>query len=141
MAASVEAQAIPSLSSYVRGKDIESGRWVYVLSARAVLEDSFASLTLKRRLESGRVSPDEVPEGVIAGRVALADEATVEDAVQAAAEATKIWRAAPCRSASTAGWSCCAPPSRSTRTNSSACSPWRGTHWSWPSGRSPGCAS
>ncbi|WP_223283937.1 aldehyde dehydrogenase family protein [Streptomyces sp. FBKL.4005] len=95
MAASVEAQAIPSLSSYVRGKDIESGRWVYVLSARAVLEDSFASLTLKRRLESGRVSPDEVPEGVIAGRVALADEATVEDAVQAAAEATKIWRAAP----------------------------------------------
>ncbi|WP_367140575.1 MULTISPECIES: aldehyde dehydrogenase family protein [Streptomyces] len=95
MAASVEAQAIPSLSSYVRGKDIESGKWVYVLSARAVLEDSFASLTLKRRLEAGRVSPAEVPEGVIVSRVSLADKATMDEAVNAAAEATAIWRAAP----------------------------------------------
>ncbi|MFI9626383.1 aldehyde dehydrogenase family protein [Streptomyces sp. NPDC052042] len=95
MAPSVEAHSIPSLSSYVRGKNVESGRWVYVLSAHAVLDDSFASLTLKRRLEAGQVDPAEVPEGVIAGRVALADAAIVEDALSAAAEAAKIWRATP----------------------------------------------
>ncbi|MFJ3904679.1 aldehyde dehydrogenase family protein [Streptomyces sp. NPDC090025] len=90
-----ETQTIPTLSSYVRGKDIDSGKWVYVLSARSVLDDSFASLTLKRRLEAGTVSPAEVPAGVIAGRVALADKATVEDALQAAADAVRTWRATP----------------------------------------------
>ncbi|MFC7310217.1 aldehyde dehydrogenase family protein [Streptomyces monticola] len=95
MTENVEACGIPSLSSYVRGKDVESGQWVYVLSARAVLDDSFASLTLKRRLESGRASPAEVPDGVIAGRVALADTETIQEALAAAAEAAKIWRAAP----------------------------------------------
>ncbi|MEU7103900.1 aldehyde dehydrogenase [Streptomyces sp. NPDC046215] len=83
------------MSSYVRGKDVESGQWVYVLSARAVLDDSFASLSLKRKLESGRISPDEVPAGVIAGRVAVADKETSQDALAAAAEATRIWRSVP----------------------------------------------
>ncbi|MFE3325701.1 aldehyde dehydrogenase family protein [Streptomyces sp. NPDC059176] len=89
------AHRIPSLSSYVRGKDVESGQWVYVLSARAVLDDSFASLSLKRKLESGTLSPADAPEGVVVGRVAVAEPETVEDALDAAAEATKTWRAAP----------------------------------------------
>jgi len=91
----VEAHGIPSLSSYVRGKDVESGQWVYALTPRAVLEDSFASLSLKRNLETGRLSPDEAPGGVVAGRVAVAEKATIEDALAAAADATRIWRAEP----------------------------------------------
>lgn len=90
-----ETQRVPSLGSFVRGKDVESGKWVYSLRPRAVLDDSFASLTLKRRLESGVMSLDEAPPGVIAGRVALAEDETIEDALAAAAEATKIWRSAP----------------------------------------------
>jgi succinate-semialdehyde dehydrogenase/glutarate-semialdehyde dehydrogenase len=74
---------------------VESGQWVYVLSTRAVLDDSFASLSLKRNLESGRLSPDEAAEGVVAGRVAVAEKETIEDALAAAAEATRIWRAEP----------------------------------------------
>jgi acyl-CoA reductase-like NAD-dependent aldehyde dehydrogenase len=83
---------IPSLGSFVRGKDVDSSRWVYTLSSRAVLDDSFASLTLKRRLESGAISPDEVPPGVVVGRVALAEKETLDDALSAAAEAARIWR-------------------------------------------------
>jgi succinate-semialdehyde dehydrogenase/glutarate-semialdehyde dehydrogenase len=90
-----ETRQIPSLSSLVRGKDVASNRWVYTLSPRAVLDDSFASLTVKRRLESGAISLDEVPPGVVVGRVALADKETIEDALAAAAEATRIWRSVP----------------------------------------------
>ena len=74
---------------------MESGSWVYALSARAVLNDSFASLTLKRGLEAGRVSPADVPPGVLVGRVSVAEKDTITDALAAAAEATKIWRSVP----------------------------------------------
>jgi succinate-semialdehyde dehydrogenase/glutarate-semialdehyde dehydrogenase len=83
------------LGSFVRGKDVVSGKWVYTPSPRAVLDDSFASLTYKRRLESGAISLDEVPPGVVVGRVALAEKETIEDALIAASEATRIWRSAP----------------------------------------------
>lgn len=86
---------IPSLGSFVHGKDVETGKWVYALSPRPVLDDSFASLTLKRRLESGAVAPEDVPPGIVAGRVALADEQTLAAAVAGASEATRSWRAAP----------------------------------------------
>lgn len=68
---------------------------MYVLSARGVLDDSFASLTLKRKLESGKMSPAEAPADVIVGRVAVAEKDTITDAVAAATEATKIWRSTP----------------------------------------------
>jgi succinate-semialdehyde dehydrogenase/glutarate-semialdehyde dehydrogenase len=90
-----EAHRVPSLGSFVRAKDVESGRWVYTLSMRALLNDSFASLTFKRKLEAGKISLAEVPPGVIIGRVALADKETVAEALVAAAEATEIWRSAP----------------------------------------------
>lgn len=90
-----EGNPIPSLGSFVRGKDTESGKWVYAISPRAVLDDSFASLRLKRRLESGAISLDEVPPGVVVGRVSLADKPTLQSALSAAAEATQIWRSAP----------------------------------------------
>lgn len=95
MTANVEAHRIPSLGSYVRGKDVESGQWVYALSARTVLDDSFASLTLKRKLEAGTIPLADVPPGVVVGRVAVAEKETVADALAAAAEATRTWRSAP----------------------------------------------
>ena len=74
LSTNVEGHQLPSLGSFVRGKDVESGSWVYALSARAVLDDSFASLTLKRGLEAGRVSPADVPPGVLVGRVSVAEK-------------------------------------------------------------------
>lgn len=91
----VEPHQLPSLGSFVRGKDVESGKWVYSLSARAVLDDSFANLTLKRNLEAGRVSAADVAPGVLVGRVSVADPDTVQDALAAAAEATRLWRSVP----------------------------------------------
>jgi len=90
-----DSHRIPSLGSYVRGKDVESGKWVYALSPRAILDDSFASLTLKRKLECGELSPADVPDGVVVGRVAVAEKDTVLDAVAAAADASRIWRCEP----------------------------------------------
>jgi acyl-CoA reductase-like NAD-dependent aldehyde dehydrogenase len=90
-----EAHRIPSFGSFVRAKDVESGRWVYTLSMRALLNDSFTSLSFKRNLEAGKISPADVPSGVFVGRVAVADKETVADALSAAAEATEIWRSAP----------------------------------------------
>lgn len=91
----LEAQPLPSLGSFVAGKDVESGQWVYALSPRAVLDDSFASLTLKRRLESGALAPEQAPPDVLVGRVAVAEKETVADSLAAAADATKTWRATP----------------------------------------------
>ncbi|WP_440901954.1 aldehyde dehydrogenase family protein, partial [Actinosynnema sp.] len=68
---------------------------MYALSARAVLDDSFASLTLKRKLESGKLQLADAPPDVVVGRVAVATGETVADALAAAAEATAVWRAAP----------------------------------------------
>ncbi|MFD1660495.1 aldehyde dehydrogenase family protein [Streptomyces caeni] len=76
------------------GKLLESGEWVYSLSADALLDDVFASLRLKRNLERGKVSPDDVA-GVVIGRVAKADPETVELAVKVAAEAVPAWSAVP----------------------------------------------
>jgi acyl-CoA reductase-like NAD-dependent aldehyde dehydrogenase len=86
---------VPSLGSFVRGKDVDSSQWVYSLSTRAVLDDSFASLTLKRKLEAGRISLAEVPPGVVVGRVAVAEPETIADALVAASVATEIWRTTP----------------------------------------------
>ena len=89
------AQQLRSLGSYVGGRDVESGRWVYALAGRALLDDSFASLRLKRDLEAGRVPPEQVPPGAVIGRVAVAAPDTVVDALAAAARATRSWRTTP----------------------------------------------
>ncbi|MGY2060709.1 aldehyde dehydrogenase family protein, partial [Nocardia gipuzkoensis] len=81
--------------SYVGGADIGGGAWVHVLSARAIFEDSFASLRLKRDLDRGAVALASVPPGVVVGRVAVADETTAARALTVAAEAAAVWRAAP----------------------------------------------
>jgi acyl-CoA reductase-like NAD-dependent aldehyde dehydrogenase len=78
--------------SFVNAQEVPGDDWVYVLNADSLLDDVFASLTLKRKLEQGRIAPDDLPATVV-GRVAKADRATVERAVDAAAEAAPAWGA------------------------------------------------
>ncbi|MFI5778084.1 aldehyde dehydrogenase family protein [Nocardia sp. NPDC051570] len=85
----------PTYGSYVGGEDIGGSSWVHVLSARAIFEDSFASLRLKRDLDRGAVALSSVPPGVVVGRVAVADETTAARALTAAAQAAAVWRAEP----------------------------------------------
>ncbi|MGV9674161.1 aldehyde dehydrogenase family protein [Nocardia sp. NPDC003482] len=95
MTASITEHGIASYGSYIGGKDVDGEHWVYVLSAAAIIDDSFAMLKLKRRLERGDPSvPAELPDAVV-GRVAVADAAAVDDAVAAAAAAFARWRSAP----------------------------------------------
>lgn len=89
------AEKVHSLSNYVDGEDVGGDRWVYTLSPRAVLDDSFATLKLKRRLERGEVALSEAPPGVVVGRVAMADKNTVDRALRGAARAAQEWRSAP----------------------------------------------
>ncbi|MGV9680333.1 aldehyde dehydrogenase family protein [Nocardia sp. NPDC003482] len=91
------AQQVHSLSNYVCGRDVDSDKWVYTLAPRAVLDDSFATLKLKRRLERGETAISDVPPGVVVGRVAMADKATVEQALHGARLAAQEWRSVPMR--------------------------------------------
>lgn len=95
MTLSAETGELVSFGSYVGGHDVPSERWVYALSTRALLNDSFASLTLKRNLERNNVIPDDIAPGVVVGRVALADRTVIADSLTTAAEAAKVWREVP----------------------------------------------
>ncbi|GGQ49047.1 aldehyde dehydrogenase family protein [Streptomyces mutabilis] len=90
----MNSAALRTYHSYVRGERLESAEWVYVLDSGALLDDVFASLTLKRKLEQGRVTAEERPD-VVVGRVAKADRATVQRAIDAATEAAPVWGAFP----------------------------------------------
>jgi acyl-CoA reductase-like NAD-dependent aldehyde dehydrogenase len=78
----------------VNGECLDGGEWVYVVGADALLDDAFASLSLKRKLERGQREPDELPGSIVA-KVAKADRDTVALAVEAAAEAAPRWAAFP----------------------------------------------
>ncbi|WP_189132804.1 aldehyde dehydrogenase family protein [Wenjunlia tyrosinilytica] len=80
--------------SYIDGKQVPSDDWVYVVDAGALLEDAFSSLTLKRKLEQGRVPAENLPASII-GRVAKADRPTVQLALEAAGRAAPKWAAFP----------------------------------------------
>ncbi len=80
--------------SYVGGGPLESTDWVYVLNSSTLLDDVFTSLTLKRKLEQGRVTAEDQRD-VVVGRVAKADRATVQRAIDAAAQAAPVWGAFP----------------------------------------------
>src|SRR5690349_5128485 len=83
--------AVPTYPSWAGGREIDSGRYVYTVSTRALLDDVFAALTLKRRLEQGRGTPT----GAVVGRCAVADRETVLAALDGAAAAAKEWAAVP----------------------------------------------
>lgn len=86
---------IRTYRSYVGSKDLDGEGWVYVVSPRAVLDDAFTTLSTKRHLESGAVSPEDVPAGVVVARVAIADAATTDMALACASGAVPEWAARP----------------------------------------------
>ncbi|KIF75394.1 aldehyde dehydrogenase [Streptomyces sp. 150FB] len=65
-----------------------------MVDSDALLDDAFSTLTLKRKLESGRIPADNLPATIV-GRVARADRRTTDLAVEAAAAAVGPWSAFP----------------------------------------------
>ena len=90
---------IMSYGNYVGGKNLTGEEWIYALSPRALLDDSFASLALKRGLERGEITASQAPPGVVVGRVAVADSAMVAATATAAAAAMHHTCCAPYSSA------------------------------------------
>ncbi|MGH3943085.1 MAG: aldehyde dehydrogenase family protein [Pseudonocardiaceae bacterium] len=88
------SEPVPTYLSYVGGADIDSGRYVYTVTTRSILDDVFASLTLKRRLEQGLVDPAAADLNVV-GRCALAEPDVVARACVAAAAAATVWGQVP----------------------------------------------
>ncbi|HEV2783357.1 MAG TPA: aldehyde dehydrogenase [Actinophytocola sp.] len=84
------------LPAYIGGKDVEHprGRYVHTVAVRAILEDTFAALSLKRALDEGRVDPEH-GGAAVAGGCALADSDMIRDAVEAAAAAAPEWARVP----------------------------------------------
>lgn len=87
-----DVSRLPSYGSYIGGRDVIADRWVYVVEARALLDDAFASLTLKRRLERGQHDGRDLPPSIVA-RVARADADHIGRAIQAASAAAPVWGA------------------------------------------------
>ena len=83
-----------SYGSYVAGADVPADNWVYCVRASAMLDDVLPHLTLKRQLEQGRRHDGADHAGIVA-RCALADEAVVQRALRAAADAAPVWGAFP----------------------------------------------
>lgn len=87
-------EPVPTYPSYVGGEDIYADRYVYTVTTRSILDDVFASLTLKRRLEQGVLEPVAADTRVV-GRCALADPDVVRRACVAAAAAASVWAEVP----------------------------------------------
>ena len=89
-----EPAGLRSYRSYINGADADGGDWVYVVSARALLDDAFATLRVKRRLERDGWRGEDLPGGIVA-RVAKADATSNIRALLAASAATAEWAVAP----------------------------------------------
>ncbi|MDO3013494.1 hypothetical protein P5V34_05760, partial [Mycobacteroides abscessus subsp. abscessus] len=74
------AATLVSYGSYIGGEQVTEDRWIYVADPRAVLQDSFATLTLKRRLDSGEQQYGEDMAGIV-GRVAVGTDRHMQAAV------------------------------------------------------------
>src|SRR3954469_1516051 len=83
-----------SYQSYIGGKDLPGIGWVYTVTARALLEDVFTAVKLKRTLEQDPLSTAREHPYVV-GRCAVAGPEQVDAAVAAAAAAARIWAATP----------------------------------------------
>ncbi|MFE4538981.1 aldehyde dehydrogenase family protein [Streptomyces scopuliridis] len=90
-----ERQApLRSYPLYVAGKDIEGEGWVYTVSGRSLLDDVFTSVTLKRTLERD-ADADAARHPYVVGRCAVAGDASLDLASEAAASAAPGWAAVP----------------------------------------------
>ena len=90
----VMTRPLVSYGSYIGGREVAGSNWVYVADPRVMLDDAFTTLTLKRNLDSGDQPYTDGLPGIV-GRVAAGTSDDMEAAIQAAAQAAKIWRAAP----------------------------------------------
>ncbi|WVU03992.1 aldehyde dehydrogenase [Streptomyces prasinus] len=83
-----------SYKLYIAGKDVDSEEWVYTVESRSLLEDVFTSVGLKRELER---NPDSelAHHPYVAGRCAVAGDAAIALASEAAAAAAPGWAAVP----------------------------------------------
>ncbi|WP_420824695.1 aldehyde dehydrogenase family protein [Streptomyces spiramenti] len=88
------SSGISTYLSLVGGEAVPSDEWVYVIDSDSLLDNAFATLSLKRRLERGTVPATDLPPAIVA-RVARADRATSERALEAAAAATGPWSRVP----------------------------------------------
>src|SRR5947209_5698625 len=83
-----------SYSSYIGGEYVDGQDWIYCLRASDLLRDVFGNLTLKRDLEQGKRHDASEHDSVVA-RCAVADESTLQRALEAAAAAAPVWAAFP----------------------------------------------
>jgi acyl-CoA reductase-like NAD-dependent aldehyde dehydrogenase len=83
--------SVPTYLSYVGGRDIDSGQYLYTVTTRALLEDVFTALNTKRCLENGGSAATRD----VVGRCAVANGETVLAALDAAAAAAPEWAAVP----------------------------------------------
>ncbi|MFI8308355.1 aldehyde dehydrogenase family protein [Streptomyces sp. NPDC085927] len=82
--------------AYIGGRSTtgDSGGYVYTVTARAIIEDTFPTLRLKRDLDSGKAEPDTAGDAVV-GACAVADEGLAAQALEAAARAAPLWARVP----------------------------------------------
>lgn len=88
---------IRTYAAYIAGRDITGPepRYAHTISARALLDDTFASLRLKRDLDEGRPGVS-IPDGdVVVGACLIAGEDLTRQALEAAAEAAPAWARVP----------------------------------------------
>lgn len=83
--------AVRSYRSLIGDKEVDGIAWVYTVSSRSLLEDVFASVSLKRRLERDPES-DAKHHPYVVGRSAVAGPSDVDAAIEAAATASAVWK-------------------------------------------------
>jgi acyl-CoA reductase-like NAD-dependent aldehyde dehydrogenase len=85
---------LKSYDLFIGGQDVPGDGWVYTVSGRSLLEDVFTSVSLKRALEQDPESEAALHPYVV-GRCAIAGDAAIDQATQAAAAAAPLWAAVP----------------------------------------------
>ncbi|MEU6201630.1 aldehyde dehydrogenase [Streptomyces sp. NPDC047061] len=87
-----EAVSLRSYRLHLNGEDVEGDGWVYTLTSRSLLEDTFTSISLKRALERDPNS-DAAAHPYVVGRCAVAGPSHNELALESAAIASRKWAA------------------------------------------------
>lgn len=82
--------------AYIGGRDVtgDDAQFVHTLTARALMEDTFPNLRLKRDLDLGTADPRTAGEHVV-GACVVADESMTAMALESAARAAPEWRRVP----------------------------------------------
>lgn len=89
-----QEEILRSYGSYIADRDVDGAGWVYTVSARSLLEDVFASVSLKRALESG-TDAVALRHPYLVGRCAVAGPEDIEASLDAATAAAPAWAAVP----------------------------------------------